>query len=178
MGSKKDSFDFQVLNLTNKFYADYPNSIYREIVRKNNRPYTCLLVQSHYGYFICIPFRSHINHKYAFKFRKSVRSQRTNSGLDYSKIVIITNSEYVEAADAIVDKDEFNETRENIEYIKNDAQNYIDNYVDSLMGKAAKYDKREFDRVYGYSTLRYFHNELGITERTKDAAFMVKEKLK
>ena len=63
-----------------------------------------------------------------------------------------------------------NETRDNIEYIKNDAQNYIDNYVDSLMGKATKYDQREFNRVYGYSTLQYFHNELGITISNKDAA--------
>ena len=170
MSPKDDSFDFQVLNLTNKFYADYPNPPYKEIVRKNSRPYNCLLVQSHYGYFICIPYRSHINHKYAFKFKKSIRSKRTNSGLDYSKIVIITNNEYIGTADAIVDKDEFNETRDNIEYIKNDAQNYIDNYVDSLMGKATKYDQREFNRVYGYSTLQYFHNELGITISNKDAA--------
>ena len=168
MSPKEDSFDYQVLNLTNKFYADYPNPPYKEIVRKNSRPYNCLLVQSHYGYFICIPYRSHINHKYAFKFKKSIRSKRTNSGLDYSKIVIITNNEYIGKAD--VDKDEFNETRDNIEYIKNDAQNYIDNYVDSLMGKATKYDQREFNRVYGYSTLQYFHNELGITISNKDAA--------
>lgn len=35
-----------------------------------------------------------------------------------------------------MDKDEFNGTRDNIEYIKNDAQNYIDNYVDGLMEKS------------------------------------------
>lgn len=159
---KQDSFDYQVLNLTDKFYVDYPDPPYKEIVRKNSRPYNCLLIQSHYGYFICIPYRSHINHKYAFKFKKSIRSQRANSGLDYSKIVIITNNEYIGTIDAIVDKDEYNETRDNIEYIKSDAQNYIDNYVDSLMGKSTKYDKREFNRVYGYSTLQYFHKELGI----------------
>lgn len=170
MCSKEDSFDYQVLNLTNKFYSDYPDPPYKEIVRKNNRPYNCLLVQSHYGYFICIPFRSHINHKYAFKFKKSIRSKRTNSGLDYSKIVIIRNSGYIGSTDAIVDKDEFNETRDNIEYIKNDAQQYIDNYVNYLMGKNAKYDKKKFERIYRYSTLQYFHNELEITMSDKDAA--------
>lgn len=127
-------------------------------------------MQSHYGYFICIPFRSHINHKYAFKFKHSVRSERTNSGLDYSKIVIIRKSEYIGTTDAMVDKDEFNETRNHIEYIKNDAQKYIDNYVNYLTGRATKYDKKEFGRIYGYSTLQYFHNELGITISDKDAA--------
>lgn len=158
----KDEFDYQVLNLTDEFYTDYPDPPYKEIVRKNNRPYNCLLVQSHYGYFICIPYRSHIRHKYSFKFRKSIRSKRTNSGLDYSKIVIINKSEYIGSIDAIVDKDEYNETRDNIEYIKNDAQQYIDDYVNYLMGKAKKYDKKEFERIYKYSTLQYFHNELGV----------------
>lgn len=159
---KEDSFDYQVLNLTDKFYFDYPDPPYKEILRKNSRPYNCLLVQSHYGYFICIPYRSHINHKYAFRFKKSIRSKKTNSGLDYSKIVIIQKSEYMGAAEAIVDKDEFNETRDNIEYIKKDAQKYIDNYVNYLMGKNTKYDKKEFERIYMYSTLQYFHSELEI----------------
>lgn len=163
MFSKEDSFDYQVLNLTNQFYADYPETLYKEIVRKNNRPYTCLLIQSHYGYFICIPYRSHINHKYAFKFKNSVRSKRTKSGLDYSKIVIINKSEYIGTEDALIDKDEFNETRDNIEFIKNDAQKYIDDYVDGLSGKTLKYDEKEFRRIYKYSTLQYFHNELGIS---------------
>ena len=170
MCSKEDSFDYQVLNLTNSFYSDYPDPPYKEIVRKNSRPYNCLLVQSHYGYFICIPYRSHINHKYAFRFKKSIRSKRANSGLDYSKIVIIKKSEYIGTTDAIIDKDEFNETRDSIEYIKNDAQQYIDDYVNYLSRKATKYDKREFERIYKYSTLQYFHNELGIIASNKDAA--------
>lgn len=63
-----------------------------------------------------------------------------------------------------MDQDEFNETRDNIEYIKKDAQQYIDNYVNYLMGKTTQYDKREFERIYGYSTLQYFHGELGIRQ--------------
>ncbi|MCI8353768.1 MAG: hypothetical protein HFI47_01605 [Lachnospiraceae bacterium] len=170
MYSEEDPFDYQVLNLTDKFYTDYPDPPYKEIVRKNNRPYSCLLVQSRYGYFICIPYRSHINHKYAFKFKNSIRSKRTKSGLDYSKIVIIRKSEYIGTIDAMVDKDEFNETRDHIEYIKNDAQRYIDNYVNSVLGKSEKYDKKEFERVYKYSTLHYFHNELEIIRSNRDIA--------
>lgn len=162
MNNINDSFDYQILNLTQQFFADYPSPPYDEIIRKPGRPYNCLLIQSHYGYFICIPYRSHINHKHAYKFKNSVRSQRTKSGLDYSKIVIITNSIYLSTANAIVDKDEFVETREKIEYIKNDAQRYIDDYVAYKMGCRKKYDKKEFLRIYQYSTLQYFHKELGI----------------
>ncbi|MEZ3444094.1 MAG: hypothetical protein K1W30_02950 [Lachnospiraceae bacterium] len=160
----KDEFDYQVLNLTQKFYIDYPNPPYKEIVRKNSRPYNCLLIQSHYGYYICIPYRGHIKHKYAFMFKNSVRSKRAKSGLDYSKMVIITNNDYIGQTDAIVDKDEYNETRNNIEYIKNDAQKYVDEYVNYISGNKSKYDKKEFERIYQYSTLQYFHKELGMKQ--------------
>ncbi len=69
-----------------------------------------------------------------------------------------------------MDKDEFIETRDNIKYIKNDAQEYIDNYVNYLMGTTVKYDKKEFERIYRYSTLQYFHNELEIVINDRDAA--------
>lgn len=163
MYSKEKSFDYQILHLTAKFYADYPNPPYKEILKKESRPYNCLLIQSHYGYFICIPYRSHIKHKYAFKFKNSTRSKQTHSGLDYSKIVIITKNEYIGKNDAIIDQDEFKETRDNIEYIKNDVQNYIDDYVAVMSGDTTTYDKVEFKRIYEYSTLPYFHNELGIS---------------
>ncbi|MBD5519309.1 MAG: hypothetical protein HDR07_12795 [Lachnospiraceae bacterium] len=163
MYSKEKSFDYQILHLTAKFYADYPNPPYKEILKKESRPYNCLLIQSHYGYFICIPYRSHIKHKYAFKFKNSARSKKTHSGLDYSKIVIITKKEYIGTSDAIIDRDEFKETRDNIEYIKNDVQKYIDDYITGISGDTTTYDKVSFKRIYEYSTLPYFHHELGIT---------------
>ena len=95
-------------------------------------------------------------------FKNSIRSKRAKSGLDYSKIVIVADNNYIGQTDAIVDKDEYNETRNNIEYIKNDAQEYVDDYVNYLSGNSTKYDKKEFERIYQYSTLQYFHKELGI----------------
>ncbi|MCD8363580.1 MAG: hypothetical protein LUC98_11610 [Lachnospiraceae bacterium] len=158
----KDEFDYQVLNLTDAFFDAYSDPPYKEIARKKNRPYACLLIQSHYGYFIAIPYRSHINHKYAYRFKKSRRSQRARSGLDYSKAIIITNVDYIGAEDAIIDQDEYKETRDNIKYIRNDVVRYIDNYVDHLNGTRIVYDEIEFSRVYRFSTLPYFHKELGI----------------
>ena len=157
-----DPFDYQVLNLSSKFYEDYPETKYVELMRTQDRPYNCLLIQSHYGYFICIPYRTEIKHKYAYKFKTSKRSKRHKSGLDYSKIATVKNQESLDNVDAVVDRDEYKETRDNIEYIKNDAQEYIDNYVNQICGISYKYDKKEFQRIYQYATLRYFHKELGI----------------
>ncbi len=84
------------------------------------------------------------------------------SGLDYSKIVIVQKKEYLENFDAVVDRDEYKETRDNIEYIRKDAQAYIDDYVNQISGNLQKYDEKEFQRIYNYSTLQYFHKELGI----------------
>lgn len=162
MNNTNDYFDYQIFHLTQHFFDDYPSPPYDEIIRKSSRPYNCLLVQSHYGYFICISYRSHINHKHAYKFKNSERSKRTKSGLDYSKIVIVINSAYISSVNTIVDKDEFAETRDNIEYIKKDAQRYIDDYVAYIQGQEIEYDEKEFNRTYQYSTLKYFHKELGI----------------
>lgn len=161
-----DDFDYQVLKLTKEFYIDYSKDAYPEILRKETRPYTCLLIQSHYGYFICVPYRTHVGHKHSYKFKADKSSKKSSkekqSGLDFSKIVIITNYSYLDNKDAIIDKQQYNETRLNIEYIKNDAQEYIDDYVDTLLGRKCKYDSIEFERTYKFSTLRYFHRELGI----------------
>ena len=75
------------------FQIDFTRNIrirhYKELLKKKERGYACLLIQSHYGYFICIPYRTEISHKYAYHFRKSSRSQEHRSGLDYTKIAII-----------------------------------------------------------------------------------------
>ena len=68
-----------------------------------------------HDYFICVPYRSEITHSYAYHFRKSARSRQHKSGLDYTKIVIINKSEYIDTEDAFVDKDEFNETMINLD---------------------------------------------------------------
>jgi hypothetical protein len=83
--------DYQILNLTDNFHNDYPNPPYVEILKKKQRPYNCLLFQSHYDYFICIPYRSEITHAYAYHFKNSARSRQRKSGLDYTKIVIYSN---------------------------------------------------------------------------------------
>ena len=153
--------DYHILKLTDAFYQAYPNPPYREILKKKQRAYNCLLFQSHYNYFICIPYRSEISHKYAFHFSHTARSRKHKSGLDYSKIVIIEKTEYIDSTDAIIDKEEFNETMINLEQIKMEALEFVEDYILHMNGMK-KLHKREFDRRYLFSPLQYFHNELGI----------------
>ena len=66
--------DYQILRLTDAFYQAYPNPPYTEILKKRKRAYNCLLFQTHYNYFICIPYRSEVTHTYAYHFKNSKRS--------------------------------------------------------------------------------------------------------
>ncbi|MGN0246432.1 MAG: type III toxin-antitoxin system TenpIN family toxin [Lachnospiraceae bacterium] len=153
--------DYQILKLTDDFYNAYPNPPYKEILKKKQRAYNCLLFQTHYNYFICIPFRTEISHSYAFHFTTTTRSKAHRSGLDYSKLVIIAKTEYIDSTDAMIDKDEFNETIINLDRIKREALDFVEEYVVHVKG-TKKLHKREFDRRYRFSPLKYFHKELGI----------------
>ncbi|MBQ8279216.1 MAG: hypothetical protein IJZ23_05190 [Roseburia sp.] len=153
--------DYQILRLTDAFYDAYPNPPYLEIMKKRRRAYNCLLFQTHYDYFICIPYRTEILHPYSFHFRKSERSRKHKSGLDYTKIIIIKNLDYIDSKDALIDKDEFNETMIYLERIKEEALNYVETYVNHKNKKRMLHGA-EFERRYRFSTLQYFHKELGI----------------
>lgn len=161
MTNEDNIFDFQILKLTKDFYNYYDKNIFPEILLKSGRSYNCLLIQSRYGYFICIPYRSEINHPFAFKFKNTKRSKKHNSGLDYTKIIIIDNPEYITSKSSIIDKDEYMKTKRFIKTIKDEAISYIDDYVNHIKG-VKKIVNKEFDRKYSRSTLRYFHRELNI----------------
>ncbi|MBQ8923685.1 MAG: hypothetical protein IJ053_02705 [Lachnospiraceae bacterium] len=153
--------DYQILKLTNDFYNDYPNPPYKEILEKRRRAYNCLLFQTHYDYFICIPYRSEINHEYAYHFKSSQRAKIHKSGLDYTKIIIIKDTKYLDNKTAIIDKDEFKETVINFERIKQEALKYVEDYI-GYIKKENNMHMREFERRYTFSTLKYFHKELEI----------------
>lgn len=107
---EKMEYKSELSLLSSKFTQDYPPAVYPELLHKHGRPYTCLLIESHDDYFICVPFRSSIGHKNAFLFTDTIRSKKTKSGLDYSKIAIIKDTNYFDSnTAAIVDQDEYAE---------------------------------------------------------------------
>ena len=75
--------------------------------------------------------------------------------------MIIQNKDYLDDSQALVDKDEYNETRTNINRIQQEAQEFVDDYITYMKGNE-KISKEEFKRRYQFSTLKYFHKELGI----------------
>ena len=153
--------DYQILKLTDDFYNTYPNPPYIEILEKKQRAYNCILFQTHYGYFICVPYRTEISHKYAYHFKNSARSIMHKSGLDYTKIVLITDTRFIDTQDALIDKDEYTETMVNLEKIKADALAFVEEYVSHIKGEQLLHPK-EFKRRYLFSPLKYFHAEMGV----------------
>lgn len=161
MTNDDNIFDFQILKLSKDFYRYYDKVNFPEILLKSGRSYNCLLIQSHYGYFICIPYRSEINHPFAFKFKNTKRSKKHNSGLDYTKIIIIDKPEFITSKSSVIDKDEYMKTKRFINVIKSEAMAYVDNYINH-MKNIKMIEAKEFDRKYRRSTLKYFHHELNI----------------
>ena len=148
--------------LSQDFYNAYPLKQHPEMMYKDGRPYTCLLIKSHDGYSICIPFRSSIRHNDAFIFFNTNRSLHTRSGLDYQKVVLIENLRYIDLSKkATVDNDEYVEVINNIEKIISGVENYITRYVRHING-SYRLHIREYERHYLYSTLPYFHDILGL----------------
>ena len=119
------------------------------------------MFQTHYDYFICVPYRTEISHNYAYHFKNSRRSRQHKSGLDYTKIVIISNSNYIDNKTSIIDKDEYNETIINIEHKKSEALDFVEDYIAHVSNKK-KLHIKEFNRRYTYSPLKYFYFEMGI----------------
>ena len=155
------SYDTQICLLSSKFQNDYPKAKYPELLRKPQRPYTCLLVETHYDYYVGIPFRSDIKHSNAYKFN-AAGSSRQNPGLDYTKIVIIQDDDYIDSqTPAVVDQNEYNELMKNLNRIVNESVKYVETYVNHMKGTRIIHP-REYSRRYAYSTLMYFHKELGI----------------
>ena len=151
----------EIRRLSNSFYADYPEGLFPEILRKDARAYTCLLIDLHTDYLICLPFRSRMVHTEGFHFSNTVRSSKTPSGLDYKKMVLIKDARYVDGTAAIIDVDEFKEVRDNLDAIVAGAVKYIDTYVQHANKSCILHD-REYRRLFQYSTLSYFHDILGI----------------
>lgn len=147
--------------LSPAFVRDYPHSVYPELLLKQGRPYTCLLIACR-DYIACIPFRSSIQHRNAYLFTSSRRSQRTKSGLDYTKMVLLKNLDYIDfTVHPVVDQDEYREMMQQIRRITREAEVYIGGYVEHRKGTVCLHP-REFQRKYQYSTLKYFHDILGI----------------
>ncbi len=153
------NFDVEIYKLSHQFVTDFPYSQYPELLKKQARPHYCLLIDLHCDYFICVPFRSDIRHNNAYMFKNSARSKSHKSGLDYTKIIIIEDSQRYLERNALVDQDEYNEAMQNISLIAKQAERYVTTYIKHKSGEKVLH-KSAYSRLYGCSTLPYFDSIL------------------
>ncbi|MDR0910039.1 MAG: hypothetical protein LBM77_09775 [Spirochaetaceae bacterium] len=143
--------------LSHTFYEDYTNC--REILTKEERPYYVLLVEVQSLTF-AIPLRSHIHHPYCFL---AASSDVDNSGLDFSKAVVITDIPlYVDPAPVTIRQDEFDIFKTHEFQIKQKFERYVKEYKKKVE-RRSKNPALPEDSLCRYSALQYFHKELGLT---------------
>lgn len=132
----------KLVYLTEKFYARFQNC--PEILEKSTRPYACLEVEID-GLTFAIPFRHHIKHKYAFH-------TVGDAGLDYSKAVVISESDYIREFTGVIDTRELNALKGRDAVILNGMRKYY-----QLFLKSKKYpDNPHYNSIRRCSSLQYF----------------------
>lgn len=161
MEDVKVDFEADVYRLSKEFFDSYSEESYPELMKKPTRPYNCLLIDTNLDYYICIPFRSNITRNNAFFFKGTKRSKKSRSGLDYEKMVLISDDRFLSDQKAVVDQDEYNIARKNLAKIAKDAVDYVNTYIAHVTGDKVLHE-RAYSRKYQFSTLPYFHDIMGI----------------
>ncbi len=151
-----------ISQLTDSFRETYPHDLYKELMMKGTRPY-CLVIGIRSDCYVCIPFRSNVQHNSAYLFKEFDAEKRPRPGLDYTKMILIRDLKYVQ--NGVIDKTEFKEIRRNREKIAKGASEYLDGYIEYIQTllSGGKVHNR-IQRKYQYSTLKYFHEILGLPE--------------
>lgn len=146
------NIDRKPKRLTPTFFSTYANCT--EILQKSGRQY-CIALLLVDGIKFAIPFRTNIGHSHCYLFSNSPRG--ANSGLDFTKAVVITNDVYI-GQDAIVENSEYSEFIRKRVVIANRFENFINNYKQWIKNPAYYHT----EDVIAFSSLQYFHKELGI----------------
>ena len=142
--------------LTTAFYTQFSHC--EEILTKEERPYYVLLLELE-GLTYAIPLRSHITHKFCH-IADNINGQ--NSGLDYSKAVVITDlSNYIDPTPVTIRQNEFNILKKHEYLIEKQFTSYVKSYK-KLIIRRQKNPTLPVSSLCRYSTLKYFHKELGL----------------
>jgi len=144
--------------LSAAFYAQYSNCA--EILTKEYRPYYVLLIELN-NLIYAIPLRSHITHSYCYI---ADHSSGLNSGLDYSKAVVITDRlKYIDPVPVTVRQHEFNNLKQQEYLIKKQFNAYVKIYKKEII-RRQKEEDIPVSSLCRYSALKYFHKELGLID--------------
>jgi len=142
--------------LSAAFYTQFGQC--EEILTKEDRPYYVLLLEVD-DLTYAIPLRSHITHPYCFI---ADNSSGQNSGLDYSKAVIIIDlDKYVDPAPITIRQHEYNVYKQREYLIRKQFSSYVALYKKEVR-RRLKYPSLPVSALCLYSSLKYFHQELGL----------------
>jgi protein AbiQ len=142
--------------LSAAFYSQFGQ--YEEILKKEERPYYVLLLELDELTY-AIPLRSHITHTYCFI---ADNSSGQNSGLDYSKaVVIIDSSKYIDSAPVTIRQHEYNIYKQREHLIKKQFSSYVAMYKKEIR-RRLKNPTLPISALCRYASLKYFHKELGL----------------
>lgn len=131
--------------LSESFYQDYIGCA--EIEQKPTRPYIRICVKIN-GVLFAVPMRSHIKHKHVLW-----TNEAAGCGLDFSKAVVITKSEYINRSQRPhIRQDEFNSLKGKEFIVRQKMEQYIRDYKKA----AARLDVPRNKELCRYSTLQYF----------------------
>lgn len=147
---------YSLNRLSAEFYKDYASERYPEIENKQDRPYMVLVVKIEKNIF-ALPLRTNIRHNYGYKFKTSDRETASSTGIDYTKAVIINFQKYIGESASINGK-EYIEIDRNAHRIIAGFERYLNGYIRFQKNGGTPYDQKR----YRYSTLKYFHIELGL----------------
>lgn len=147
---------YELKYLSEEFYKKYNPVDYPEIEKKKERPYMVMLIKIENNTF-ALPFRTNVKHAACYRFKNSSRNTQSSTGLDYSKAVVIGDSKYLGNA-ATIDNKEYVELNNKYYFIMQQFKSYLGGYKKFINGELNKYEAKK----YQFSTLKYFHNELGI----------------
>ncbi len=148
---------YEIRKLTKDFYDEFDSINYPEILRKIDRPYLAMIVQIGKNAF-AIPFRTQLDHNWGYQFPRTTRKSKTKTGLDFSKAVIVNDKRFIgDVTD--IDRLEYTDLDANYHIIIKRFITYLNGYKRYATNKPNTYDAKK----YKYTTLKYFHKELGLT---------------
>ena len=141
----------QLKFLTGQYYIDYAHC--SEMEQKPKRPYAIVLVRA-MGYDFAVPFRSNIKHDHAFWTDRSNRC-----GLDFSKAMIVDVGKHVQlGSKPVIRKIEYKALIGKDTEVENGLARYIQTYKNAVARPGHPRNRM----ILQYSTLKYFHHELGL----------------
>jgi protein AbiQ len=131
-----------------------------EALKKRERPYVegTLIADDNNTYFV--PFRSKLNSKLVREFPELVlelpTANKPQAGLDLTKLLVVRNDINFKVSRGYINYDQYKELTKRQEELLTKIENFVSGY------------KKEVSRgeplnsQYRYTTLKYFHKELGL----------------